>query len=155
MGKRILLILTVCVLALAGGRMETVYAAAIKSPYLAEQAMGKAPNAKVYMTGQQMNESVAVTGTVDDVNLMQNGEIVRFDQSGEGICYIILLDNSGSVNEKQFNEAKKQLIRMRKSLGEQDKMLLYTVGTTSGAGEKKTVFERTERVSSKKGVQVF
>ncbi len=153
MGKRILLILTVCVLALAGGRMETVYAAAIKSPYLAEQAMGKAPNAKVYMTGQQMNESVAVTGTVDDVNLMQNGEIVRFDQSGEGICYIILLDNSGSVNEKQFNEAKKQLIRMRKSLGEQDKMLLYTVGTTSGAGEKKTVFERTERVSSKKGVR--
>lgn len=153
MGKRILLILTVCVLALAGGRMETVYAATIKSPYLAEQAMGKAPNAKVYMTGQQMNESVAVTGTVGDVNLMQNGEIVRFDQSGEGICYIILLDNSGSVNEKQFNEAKKQLIRMRKSLGEQDKMLLYTVGTTSGAGEKKTVFERTERVFSKKGVR--
>lgn len=153
MGKRIIVILTVCVLALAGGRTEAAYAATIKSPYLAEQAMGKAPDVKVYMTGQQMNESVSVTGTVGDTGLEQNGEIVRFDKSDEGIYYIILMDNSGSVNEKQFNEAKKQLIRMRQSLRDQDKMLLYTVGTTSGAGEKKKVFERTEGASGKKGIR--
>ena len=150
MGRLIRLFLTVCVLAFAVGRTDTVCAATVKAPYMVEQVNGKAPNVKAYMTGSQMGDSVSVSGTAGEISFAQNGEIVRFDKSGEGIRYIILMDNSGSVNEKQFDEAKRQLVEMRKSLTDADQMFLYTVGTKSAAGEKKKIFERTEDAPDKK-----
>lgn len=136
MGRRI-----VCMLAALYLLVGTpVSAATIKSPYLAEQAQGKAPHVTVYMTGSKMKESSSVSGKLKDTTLEQNGDIVSFDQSEKGISYIILMDNSGSVNQAQFDQAKAQLIQMRQSLRKGDAMTLYTVGTDNPAGEKTEIF---------------
>lgn len=151
MGKRIrkILMAAVCTALLTGGLEFTASAATIKAPYMAEQAQGKAPDVKVYMTGAKMKGAASVSGTIGNIPLAQKGEIVPFETSGDGIRYIVLLDNSGSVNRNQFEEAKKQLVKMRKSLKENDEMLLYTVGSDSPAGEKKDVLKRTVKGSEK------
>ncbi len=142
MGKRIIYIwAAVCLLA------APVHAAAVKSPYLAEQAQGKAPNVTVYMTGARMKEASSFSGKIGDIALKQNGEATPFDQSGKNIAYIVLMDNSGSVNQAQFDQAKAQLIQMRQSLRKGDSMTLYTVGTDNPEGEKTKVFSsRAEKI---------
>ena len=141
MEKRITGILAAFMLAvLAGSGM--VQAAAIGTPYVAEQAIGKAPNMKAYVTGSKMKKNAAVTGKIGDIELTQNGDITTFQKSGEKMNYIILMDNSGSVNETQFAEAKEQLKNLRKSLKKGDEMTLYTVGTDNAGGEKTQVFAR-------------
>ena len=56
MGKRILSLLSVIVLALAGIKAP-VSAAAMKSPYVAEQAQGKAPNRSEEHTSELQSPS--------------------------------------------------------------------------------------------------
>lgn len=144
MGKK--LRVSVILLAIFLGIMfgKSVDAKTIKQPYLAEQAKGKAPNVKVYMTGSKMRASVPVSGQIESVPLQQNGDIVSFHKSGEGMHYVILLDNSGSVDEVQFKESKKQLILLCKSLKDQDIFTLYTVGTYHSSGEKKTIISNLQ-----------
>ena len=135
MGRRkIAGIAAACLLAIAGGAAGSVRAANVDTPYIAEQAIGKAPKMEVYMTGSKMAESAKVSGTIESMNFIMDGDIVSFEESGKGISYIILMDNSGSVNNEQFDEAKNQLISLRKSLKEGDGMALYTVGTDSPWG---------------------
>ena len=142
MEKRITGILAAFMLAvLAGSGM--VQAAAIGTPYVAEQTIGKAPNMKAYVTGSKMKKNAAVTGKIGDIELTQNGDITTFQKSGEKMNYIILMDNSGSVNETQFAEAKEQLKNLRKSLKKGDEMTLYTVGTDNAGGEKPQVFAKS------------
>ena len=137
MGKRIVVIWAAIMLITAGVPAK---AAAMKSPYMAEQAQGKAPNVTVYMTGSRMQKASLVSGKIQDITFYQKDDIVPFDQSAESVAYIILMDNSGSVVQTQFEEAKNQLIEMRQSLRKGDKMTLYTVGTDDPGGEKTKVF---------------
>ena len=137
MGKRIVVIWAAIMLITAGVPAK---AATMKSPYMAEQAQGKAPNVTVYMTGSRMQKASLVSGKIQDITFYQKDDIVPFDQSAESVAYIILMDNSGSVVQTQFEEAKNQLIEMRQSLRKGDKMTLYTVGTDDPGGEKTKVF---------------
>lgn len=137
MGRKIKVLLITALLLLSS---VPVQAASIKSPYLAEQAQGKAPNVTVYMTGSKMRQDVSVNGKIKNISLSQNGEITSFEQSGKHISYIILMDNSGSVHQAQFEESKSQLVGLRQSLKKGDKMTLYTVGTDSPEGEKTQIF---------------
>lgn len=148
MGRRVIVAVMMCVLLFSEG--GTVKAANIKSPYITEQAIGKAPEVKAYITGSMIQEQSQVSGSVGKIPLVQKGENVTFENSGEGISYIILLDNSGSVNREQFDEAKKQLVNLRESLKNNDEMTLYTVGANSPAGEKKNVLGRKANASEKK-----
>lgn len=150
MGRRVRGIIAVCILMLLGGTVKTAYAANVNAPYIAEQAIGKAPNAEVYMTGSKMDKNSQVVGNIDSIDFTLNGDIETFEESGKGISYIILMDNSASVNEVQFEESKRQLIELRKSLKEGDEMTLYTVGTDNPGGEKSLVFTRTVSASDKK-----
>lgn len=98
-----------------------------------EQTQETAPELKVYMQGVKETDTgleARITGDAlpDGIVLKQSGEIEKFSKSGEGIHYMILFDNSGSVDEKQFKEVKNQLIQMRKTLGKRDSMTLWTVG---------------------------
>ena len=137
MGRRIKILLTALLLLIAA---VPVNAASIKSPYLAEQAQGKAPNVTVYITGSKMQGEALVSGKIKNISLSQSGEILPFEQSGKNIAYIILMDNSGSVNQIQFEESKNQLIQLRQSLKKGDRMTLYTVGTDSPEGQKTQIF---------------
>ncbi len=114
----------------------------VNKALLVEQAKGKAPNVKAYLTGSYTSDNMKAAGTVSGTTLTQEGNIVPFDESGEGIRYIVLFDNSGSINIKQFEEAKVQLSNMRKSLRNSDEMQIFTVGTTDISAEKRDVMGR-------------
>lgn len=115
----------------------------VNKEFMVEQAKGKAPNVKLYVTGTKVLKDVTVTGTDDTIEFVQAGNIEGFKESEEGIRYIILMDNSGSIDRAQFEEAKLQLSEWRKSLKPQDEMELYTVGTLDILSEKVNVFGRT------------
>ncbi|MGN1168340.1 MAG: FHA domain-containing protein [Lachnospiraceae bacterium] len=151
MGKRIkkgniilLLILAFIFTSLIPGQVN---AANIKSPYLTEQAIGKAPNVTAYVTGSKMKPEAKISAKLGEIELSQEGEIVTFKESDENIHYIILLDNSGSVNKVQFDEAKAQIGKLRESLKKGDKMSLYTVGADNPEGEKTKIIARTVKGS--------
>ncbi len=124
---------------LFGEELPVFAAQTIKQPYLAEQAIGKAPRIRVFLTGSKVGRDAAVSGTMGAQELEQDGELERFSDSGEGISYIILLDNSGSVDRAQFQEAKQQLASLCRKLRGKDRLTVYTVGTTSPRGEKTVV----------------
>lgn len=150
MGRRVRKIAAICILMLFGGSIGSVYAANVNAPYIAEQAIGKAPNVEVYMTGSKMGKDTQVIGTIDSIDFISRGDIETFEESEKGISYIILMDNSASVNEAQFEESKRQLSELRKSLKAGDEMTLYTVGTDDAGGEKSLVFTRTVSTGDKK-----
>ncbi len=127
-----------------------VLAAVTVIPYIAEQAVGKAPSLEVYMTGSKIQKESQVTGAIGDIAFAQDDDITTFRESGEAISYIILMDNSGSVNEEQFGEAKKQLEELRKSLRKNDAMALYMVGSDTPQGEKTLIFAREVGAKDKK-----
>lgn len=112
-----------------------------KTPYILEMAKSDAaPSAVGYITGANVSKKMVFNGTIgESVPLTQKGEVRSFADSKEGIHTIILVDNSGSVEEKQFKEVKKQLISLRKSMKKNDKMTLYTVGTLHANGRKTNV----------------
>lgn len=139
MGKRITRLIILFIITLSLFNSRQICAKTVKQPYLAEQAKGKAPDIKVYMTGSKMKSTVSVSGQMEHVSLQQSGEVVSFGQSGEGLHYIILLDNSGSIDEVQFQESKRQLISLCKALKANDRFTLYTVGTYNSGGEKKKI----------------
>lgn len=147
MGKRIKKGSIVCMLVLAFAITflipGQVSAANIKSPYLTEQAIGKAPNVTAYVTGSKMKPEAKISANLGEIELSQEGDIVTFKESDEKIHYIILLDNSGSVNKAQFDEAKAQIGKLRESLKKGDKMSLYTVGADNPEGEKTKIIQRT------------
>lgn len=148
MRKRMKKLAALCVCSavlMSGTAGMNVSAATFKAPYLAEQAQSKAPDMKLYMHGDEMNTSAKVSAKTGDIKFAENGKIQRFDKTGEALRYVVLLDNSGSVNESQFQEAKKQLVKMRKSLKKEDKLTIYTVGAKKGTAEKKDVLGRTVR----------
>ncbi len=150
MGRRVRTITAALILVWSVWGCLPVSAAGVNAPYLAEQAIGKAPNADVYMTGSKMGLSAQVSGMMEEIDFTLDGEIKTFEESGKGISYIILMDNSASVNEAQFAESKEQLKNLRKSLKEGDEMTLYTVGTNDAGGEKTLIFTRTVSGKDKK-----
>ena len=90
-----------------------------------------------------MSSEANISGAVSDITLTQNGDIKTFEETGESLRYIILFDNSGSINRLQFDEAKKQIAKLRKNMKNQDEMQLYTVGTLDISAEKTDVLGRT------------
>lgn len=147
MGKRTVSITMFLILMLSGLFQGQVNAKTVNKSLLAEQAKGKAPNVKVYMTGEDMTSESAVSGSVEDITLTQSGDIKTFDETGESLRYIILFDNSGSINMTQFDEAKNQLKNLRQSIKNNDEMQLYTVGTMDVSSDKTDVFGRTAAAS--------
>ena len=153
--KRIL-VSAIAILAVLAGCIypdRNVSAAAVQTGYLVEQAKGEAPNVKVYMTGAKMSKDAEIGGMIGDYELHQDGEIQTFAESGEGIFYIVMVDNSGSVNEGQLEEVKNQLAAMRQNLREKDRFLLYTVGADSSTGEKTDVFGRVAEGSEEAQIE--
>ena len=150
-GRTMFIMVVMIVITLA--QFIPVSAETVNKALLAEQAKGKAPNVKVYMTGKEMTPEVSVSGNVVDISLSQDGDIKTFDETGEGLRYIILLDNSGSMNRVQFDESLKQIKKLRDGLKNNDEMQLYTVGTTDINSDKTDVFARTVMATETDSIQ--
>lgn len=147
MGKRIISIVMTVIMVLLCVPSPVINAKTVNKALLAEQAKGKAPTIKVYMTGTEMSSEVSMSANLSDIEFTQDGDIKTFEESGESLRYIILFDNSGSINKEQFDEAKSQLKNLRKNMKNADEMQLYTVGTTDISSDKVDVFGRTVTAS--------
>lgn len=119
-------------------------AAGVTSNYNIEQAQGNAPTVKAYINGAKTSDkmvlSAQVTGTEfpNGIAMRQEG-VQSFERSGEAMHYIVLLDNSASVDEKQFAVVKKQLVKFRQTMKDKDALELYTVGSNASRGNKSKV----------------
>ncbi len=148
-------LLVLCGLALLSlGQKNSARAATFTTEYLLEQARGKAPAVTAYLTGKSINGKTNLSGVLaENISLEQEGELKAFEKTGEGIHYVVLVDNSGSVDPDQLKEAKRQLQTLRKNMGEKDELELYTVGRYGSEGSKADVLGRTARGSEKKRIQ--
>lgn len=143
MGKSIrkFVILAVGVFLLFGGGRE---AGAARKKFVLEQASAVAPEVKAYIGGTYEDDwsgltfDATVANGENEIALSQTS-ITNFEESGEGIQYIVLLDNSGSVDKKQLKNVRRELGRWEKELGEQDQLTVYTVGAKKKNGTKTKV----------------
>ncbi len=156
----ILAVIACAVLALPSCCIKAGAAKTSSATYNVEQAQGNAPVIKAYINGRNISKKsdirAKVSGSDFKEDLMFGMEnIEKFSSSGEGIHYIILFDNSMSVDEEQFKQAKKELVKMGKGLGGKDKMDLYTVGSDSPSGIKKYIAGSKKKKSMKEQVKAI
>lgn len=128
--------------------------------YVIEQARGDAPVIRAYVTGNRASSEDNYTAEVSGGDLEEKLPFVQesvqvFRKSGEGIRYMILLDNSLSVDPVQFKRCRQELIRLRKSMGKKDTMQLYTVGASDGKGEKRQVVDAVGRAGLTKDIKAI
>ncbi len=127
--------------------------------YNIEQAQGKAPEVKAYINGRispKSNITARIAGADFDEDMgFMLYDIKKFSLCGEGIHYIILLDNSMSVNEKQFAQVKKEIVKLRKEMNDRDVMDLYTVGADSPGGKKKYITGSKKKEDLKKQLKTI
>lgn len=132
----------------------------IQFSYNVEQAQGKAPLVKAYINGRNLTEKSSIKAKVSGADFdramdfgLENME--KFSSSGEGIHYIILFDNSMSVDKKQFGQAKEELVKLRKKMSGKDIMDLYTVGSNSPSGKKKHITQGKSKTSEKEQIKAI
>ncbi len=112
-----------------------------RSEFNLEQAMGNPPEIVTYLNGKVVSDNAQYKASIPNSNKeFEMESIEKFKDSGEGIHYIIFLDNSKSVNPEQFEQAKKEIAAMRKNLRKSDRMELYVVGNKSKRGNKSKIF---------------
>ena len=112
--------------------------------YVIEQVHSDAPNVKVYLTGNKASDDVSYSAKISGSDLAEDLLLIEekkqsFQESEEGIHYLILLDNSLSVDASQFQRSIDELVKLRKSMRQQDVMQLYTVGAAHSKGDKKQI----------------
>lgn len=122
MGKRLKTILAAVMLAagLGAGAMTS----AAKESASIEQVYTNMPEVTLYGTGLSAGISEAYLGE----RKLQNTGAVPFAQTGEPIYYYLLLDVSNSMPEAYFDKIKQSIQSFESTLGENDRMLLYTFG---------------------------
>lgn len=125
-----------------------------------EQARGKAPNVTAYVNGKKVTKESTYTAEIEGDDFKENVNLVwqstqTFKESKEGIRYIILLDNSRSVAEWQFYQAKKELVTLRKNISDKDQMNLYTVGSDRASGNKKQIVKSVGKQNLKQDIKAI
>ncbi len=134
------IICSLCLLTL----LTDIEGEAARKKFVLEQTSATAPDVTAYIGGtysgkwDDLSFDATISNDGNEIPLSQT-EISSFAKSGEGIHYIVLVDNSGSVDKKQLEQAKKELNTLKKELGENDRLTIYTVGTKSKSGSKKKV----------------
>lgn len=107
-----------------------------------EQAVGNPPEITAYVNGEDTSEDAEYIASLKGSDKTFDTESIKqFKKAGKPVRYVVFLDNSKSVDESEFKEVKRQLVRLRKNLREKDKMELYTVGSDSKRGDKKEIFK--------------
>lgn len=114
---------------------------AARKKFVLEQTAATAPDVTAYVHGtysgdwSQLVFDATISNGENEIALSQ-ASIGGFADSGEGIHYIVLIDNSGSVDKKQLRQAKKELQKLKKECRENDQLTIYTVGTKNKGGTK-------------------
>lgn len=134
MGKRGRYLGLWCLLAVSFMRAVSVYGAEGEpAPVLdgqdrrVEQVSACMPEIFVYGTGFS-EENVKNGEAYLSQDKLELADIRSFSESGEGICYYILLDISGSMPNSYFKTIKEGIGNLQKKLGEKDRLVLCTFG---------------------------
>lgn len=122
MGKQLKIFLAAAVIA-AGLGAGAITGAAEESASI-EQVYVNLPEVTLYGSGISDGITEAYLGD----RKLENAGVVPFAQTGEPIYYYLLLDVSNSMPEAYFDKIKQSIQSFEGSLGENDRMLLYTFG---------------------------
>lgn len=120
MRKQLVIIAAAVWLAVQTG--GTVFAADQMEPGI-EQVYVNMP--KMYVYGNLPEGEMPVEAYLGDVRLRTAGQ---GEAAEEGIDYYVLLDISGSIGDAYFSAVKDGILRLKESLGEKERLILYTFG---------------------------
>ncbi len=93
-----------------------------------EQVDLNMPEVVMYGSGLTTDMVNQAEAYLSQTRLTPVGEAEVFADSGEGICYYVLLDISGSIPDAYFKGMKEAVFGLNESLNTKDKMVLYTFG---------------------------
>lgn len=142
MGKRIRKITYVFLIVALFTALNTKVSYAERKQLNIEQAVGNPPEITAYVNGEKVSKDAEYTASFKGKDIeFATKSVTKFAKADKPLRYVIFLDNSKSVDEKQFNEVKKSLVNLRKKIRKIDKMELYTVGADSKHGNKVEVFK--------------
>lgn len=94
-----------------------------------EQILTNMPEIKVYITGKDAAgiSTESVEAYLGEERL-KTDRMEAFSESGEGICYLFLLDISGSMKTADFQSAKAAVLKAAEDIHEPDSCMLLTFG---------------------------
>lgn len=92
-----------------------------------EQVYLNMPEIFVYGTGFAPEDVKSGAGYLSQDKL-ELADVSVFSDSGEGICYYVLLDISGSIPKAYFRTIKEGIQSLQDSLGPKDRLVLCTFG---------------------------
>lgn len=119
-GKR--LIAAVC---LTGLYVSTVWA---QEDRRIEQVRLNMPELVMYASGMTADEVSGAECYLAQEKLTPVGQPQVFSESGEGICYYVLLDISASIPDSYFYAMKDGIMNLQENLEEEDRLVLYSFG---------------------------
>ena len=90
-----------------------------------EQAVLNMPEARFYFSGEMETEGLRAFIGEEELSLVS---LERFADTGEGICYYVLLDISASISEDRFSHIREALADFAQGLSGQDRMVLIAFG---------------------------
>jgi len=92
-----------------------------------EQVSANLPQVRVYGSGFSAGEVQEAQAYLsqEKLELVQAGP---FSESGEGVCYYVLLDISGSIPGSYFQKIKEGIQNLQDQLGENDRLVLCAFG---------------------------
>lgn len=93
-----------------------------------EQVNLNMPELVMYANGMTAEEVQGAEAYLAQEKLTPVGEPQTFADCGEGICYYVLLDISGSIPDSYFKGMKDGVMRLQENLNPEDKLVLYSFG---------------------------
>lgn len=147
MGRRITAAVLTAVFCLAGSLASPVFTyGAAAGDVRMEQVSVCMPQVKVYLMGEDVDEVdfQQITAQKEEEELTVES-IADFQDTGEGILYMCLLDISGSIDGESFQAAKDAVLKFAGQLKENEKCMLLTFGN-----EVKTVWIGSENQEERK-----
>ena len=92
-----------------------------------EQVVLNMPEARFYFSGEGETAAESLRAFIGEEELSLVS-MKRFSDTGEGVCYYVLLDISASISESEFTGIKEALADFSEGLAAQDRMVFITFG---------------------------
>lgn len=93
-----------------------------------EQVRLNMPELVMYASGVTAEEVGNAECYLAQEKLTPVGQPQVFSESGEGICYYVLLDISASIPDSYFRAMKEGILQLQENLEQEDRLVLYSFG---------------------------
>lgn len=93
-----------------------------------EQVRLNMPELVMYASGMTVDEVGSAECYLAQEKLTLVGQPQVFSESGEGICYYVLLDISASIPDSYFHAMKDGIMNLQEHLEPEDQLVLYSFG---------------------------